>query len=70
MFPCALYLGVNPRYNSHRDFSFCSTNRPVNMRIAILTLLHFGAALADTSSYVMLKPTNGNKVCNIFVQPS
>jgi hypothetical protein len=39
------------------------------MRIAILTLL-FGAALADTSSYVTLKPTNGNKVCFIFVQPS
>lgn len=35
---------------------------PVNMRVAIITLL-FGAALADTSSYVTLKHTNGNTVC-------
>ena len=39
-------------------------NNLVNMRIATLTLI-FGAALADTSSYVMLKHTNVNEVCSL-----
>jgi hypothetical protein len=38
------------------------SNFPANMRIAIFTL--FGVALADTSSYVLLKHTNGNTVCS------
>lgn len=39
-------------------------NNLVNMRIVTLALI-FGAALADTSSYVMLKHTNVNEVCSL-----